>query len=176
MHAVPTSSPGHLSSATRSMRSPDVQASSPRSGGSMRAPVLLVPFVLLLIAAGDPVPEGLKKFQGSWKLKSLLVDGKMIPAEALKNTTLSIKGEKYTFTNGDMKSGGIYKVDITKKPHTLDIVIMEGPDKGKTLPAIYEFKGDGLKICLSLKGKRPEKFASEPESGVVLESWMKAKE
>lgn len=138
--------------------------------------LLLVPVAGFLVAADDPIPKGLEKIQGTWVLDSLVVEGKEIPQVNLKNTKLTIKGDKYTFVNGDVTNKGVYKVDATKKPMTLDIVVDEGPDKGKTLPAIYEADGDSLKICLSIKGKlRPEAFGSKADSGVVLESWKKAK-
>jgi uncharacterized protein (TIGR03067 family) len=37
----------------------------------------------------------------------------------------------------------------------------EGPNYGKTFPAIYELKGDTLRICYDLSGtKRPTEFKS----------------
>jgi uncharacterized protein (TIGR03067 family) len=139
----------------------------------MRLHLLLIPLVGLL-AAADDLPKGLKTFQGGWTLSALVVEGKAIPEADLKNAKLTLMGEKYTFTDGAKTSGGIYKVDPTKKPAQLDIVIMKGADKGKTLLAIYERTGDKLKICLSFKGTRPTAFVSEPKSGTVLETWMKS--
>jgi len=142
----------------------------------MRLQFLLIPFAGLLLAADANPPKGLEKFQGTWKLTALVVEGKEIGAEGLK-AKLTLKGNKYTYTNGDMTSGGIYKVDPGKKPHTLDIVITEGNDKGKTMPAIYEVEDGLLRICLSFKGKdRPQEFASKAASGTVLETWKKTTE
>jgi uncharacterized protein (TIGR03067 family) len=139
----------------------------------MRLHLLLIPLVGLL-AAADTLPKGLKTFQGTWTLGALVVEGKAIPEDGLKKAKLTVKGEMYTFTDGTKTSGGIYKVDPSKKPHTLDIVITKGENKGKTLLAIYEGKGDTLKVCLSFKGERPTAFVSEPNSGTVLETWMKS--
>jgi uncharacterized protein (TIGR03067 family) len=139
--------------------------------------LLLAPIAGLLLAADDPIPKGLEKCQGTWVMDSLVVEGKDIPQANLKKTKLTIKGDKYTFVNVDVTNKGVYKVDPTKKPMTLDIVVAEGPDKGKTLSGIYEVDGDSLKICLSIKGNlRPEAFASKADSGIVLESWKKTKE
>lgn len=134
--------------------------------------LLLLPVIGLLLGADD-VPKGLEKVQGSWSLAALTVEGKDIPDA---KASLMLKGDKYTFTAGEKVNKGVYKVDVSKKPMALDIVCMEGPDKGKTLPAIFEVEGDSLKICLTIKGKdRPVAFVSKPDSGTVLESWKKAK-
>jgi uncharacterized protein (TIGR03067 family) len=141
----------------------------------MRLPLLLVPVLGLIAAADDAPPKGLEKAQGSWVLKGLVVEGKEIKASDLK-ATLSLKGADYVYTNGDTINKGIYQVDPSKKPMSLDIVCKQGPDKGKTLPAIFEVDGDTMRICLSIKDKeRPKDFVSKPESGTVLETWKKAK-
>jgi uncharacterized protein (TIGR03067 family) len=144
--------------------------------GVMRLYLLLIPVAGLLLAADDKPPKGLEPFQGSWALASLVVNGKEMDKTELKNTTLSLKGEGYTFAKGTTTNKGTYKVDPTRKPMTLDIIVTDGPDKGKTLPAIYEINGDTMRICLSIKGKdRPTAFESKPDSGTVLETWKKTK-
>lgn len=43
----------------------------------------------------------------------------------------------------------------------MTIVGTEGPNIGKTIPAIYEFNGDTLRICYDLSGqRRPAEFQS----------------
>ena len=44
----------------------------------------------------------------------------------------------------------------------------EGPNHGRTFPAIYELKGDTLRICYDLSGaKRPTEFKSIPAHGSI---------
>ena len=51
-----------------------------------------------------------------------------------------------------------------------DITGTEGPNKGKTIPAIYEHKGDTLKVCYNLGGQeRPTEFKSK--SGTRQKMW-----
>jgi uncharacterized protein (TIGR03067 family) len=47
----------------------------------------------------------------------------------------------------------ILKVDGAAKPKAMGIVGVEGPNKGKPLLAIYEFKDDTLRICYDPQGK-----------------------
>jgi uncharacterized protein (TIGR03067 family) len=138
------------------------------------AVVLSMFMIVSALVAADDVPKGLEKAQGAWTLAALTVEGKEIKDAKGK---LTVKGDAYTFMAGDTVNKGVYKVDPSKTPMTLDIICKEGPDKGKTLPAIYEVTGDTMKVCLNIKGKdRPKEFASKPDSGTVLESWKKVKE
>ncbi len=66
--------------------------------------------------------------------------------QLLKTIKLVIKDDKYTVTVGEKTDQGTLKRDTKAKPMTLDIVGTEGPNKGKTILAIYELKGDTLKV------------------------------
>jgi hypothetical protein len=58
----------------------------------------------------------------------------------------------------------------------MDIVGTEGPNKGKTFPAIYELEGDTLRICYALEGtKRPTEFKVTGEK-VLLVTYKKTKD
>ena len=46
-------------------------------------------------------------------------------------------------------------------PKGMTVKGSEGPNKGKSFPAIYELSGDTLRICYDLSGtKRPTEFKS----------------
>ena len=52
-----------------------------------------------------------------------------------------------------------------------------GPNKKKTLRAIYELKGDSLRICYHLDGKpRPKKFETEPKTSIYLVNYQRNKD
>ena len=53
----------------------------------------------------------------------------------------------------------------------------EGPNHGKTFPAIYEIKGDTLRICYDLSGvKRPTEFKSVPGTRLYLVTYSRIKQ
>ena len=53
------------------------------------------------------------------------------------------------------------KIDSSAKPKAITVHGTEGPNKGKTFPAIYEREGETLRICYDLSGgKRPAEFKS----------------
>jgi uncharacterized protein (TIGR03067 family) len=92
-----------------------------------------------------------EKLQGLWQL----VDGEVRGLEYSKkdmdkvrvlfkdNTFIYIPDEEiYTF-----------KLDPTKTPKTIDLVLTHGPAKGKKFPSIYAFKEDKLWLCFPLARK-----------------------
>jgi uncharacterized protein (TIGR03067 family) len=144
----------------------------------MKRQVLLILAVSLLIAADDPKAAAIKKdleqLKGSWIATSYVKDTKPAPQPDLKMMKLVIVGDQVTFTKGKDTRKTTYKLDPTQKPKAVDIVMIDGPDKGKTLWGIYEITGDEFKICLAILDKpRPKEFAGKPET--ILEAWKREK-
>jgi uncharacterized protein (TIGR03067 family) len=127
-------------------------------------------------AKDKAVQEELAKFESTWKLVSLVVEGTEMPANLIKGTRLTLRGDKWTMAEGGATHGGTFKVDVAKKPKEIDITFTEGPEKGKTIHGIYELEGDTYKVCIGMKGSdRPTAFESKPGSGVALEVLQREK-
>ncbi len=132
------------------------------------------------LAGADATFEAAKKldlenFQGTWTVVSMELDGKPLPEEQRRKTRLTITGENFKFNNGGGELG-LYKIDPTKNPKELNIVITEGADKGKVYLVIYKF-ADGMMIqCMELDNKqRPREFTGKAGSGCALEVWQREK-
>jgi uncharacterized protein (TIGR03067 family) len=120
-------------------------------------------------AKEEAIRAELKRFEGTWRFVSMEVGGKAAPEEALQSK-LVIKGDQFTVPTpmGDMR--GIFKVDPTVSPKTLDVTFTEGANEGKVHLGIYELEGDTYKVCMAHPGKpRPTRFVSLPDSDDVLE-------
>lgn len=109
---------------------------------------------------------------GVWLVVGLEQMGKKLPTEVVEklNMKLTIKGNKYTVMVADkVHDQGTSTVDATKKPNTVDIKSEEGENKGKTILAIVEIKGDSMKACYDMVGAgRPTEFATQEGSSHVL--------
>ncbi|MBI2807355.1 MAG: TIGR03067 domain-containing protein [Planctomycetes bacterium] len=117
-----------------------------------------------------------KALNGTWLPTAAELSGQAFPDDVRKAITLVIKGNEYTVTIGQVTDKGTVKIDATKKPRALDIVGGEGPNKGKTFLAIYELKGDTLRICYDLLGKkRPTEFATKKGAPLFLVTYRRAK-
>lgn len=96
---------------------------------------------------------------GTWVPVSAELAGQKFPEEAIKAWKLVIVGEKYTVHVGDQLDQGTVKIDAKSAPKLMDILGVEGPNKGKTFLAIYELRDGALHICYDLAGKqRPAEF------------------
>lgn len=114
---------------------------------------------------------------GAWLPASAEFAGQKFPDEVRKTMKLVVKGPMYTVTVGAKVDEGTIKLMPTATPRAMDITGTEGPNKGKTILAIYERKGDTLRICYDLGGKkRPTEFKTEAGSQLFLVEYKREKE
>ena len=122
----------------------------------------------------NPLANAMKSFSGKWKVVSLDRNGTKSDAEALKEMSVSVEGDKFKFTEltgpterkGDvsvrfaLNEEYIIQVDPAKSGE-VDFVHTSGEHEGKTRQGLFELNGDSLKICLVPVGTaRPERIAS----------------
>jgi uncharacterized protein (TIGR03067 family) len=95
----------------------------------------------------DAVPKDLAPLQGTWVVTQ--VNGESLPGEM----ALVISGSKYSETvGGTVDETGTIKVDASKTPMTIDLIIAEGNDAGKTQLGIVEVKDDVMRCLLNAPG------------------------
>lgn len=136
----------------------------------------LVAFTPLVFADDKKQAEELKKLDGVWKVSTGELGGNPLPEEFAKSLTLTLEGGKYKVLVGVQEDKGTCTIDPSKKPKELDIKGEEGPNKGKTIPCIYELDGDTLKVCYDLSGKkRPAEFKTEKDTLLYLAIYKRQK-
>ncbi len=117
-----------------------------------------------------------KAILGTWLPSSAEMAGNAFPDNVVKSIRLVLTDGKYKVTVGNNPDEGTWKIDTTKKPRTLEIVGTKGPNKGKTIPAIYELTGDTLRVCYDLSGKEtPAEFKSKPDTQLFLVTYKREK-
>jgi RNA polymerase sigma-70 factor (ECF subfamily) len=127
-------------------------------------------------AAGDKKGEDAAKkdlaaLQGTWIAVRIERSGKEAPAAMLKDFKVVFKGNKMTIWPGRDDRTSTFKLNPAKSPKWMDHIPHEGPEKGKSLPAIYELKGDTLRMCFDNEGvsdARPKEFKSTEGSGLCV--------
>jgi uncharacterized protein (TIGR03067 family) len=134
--------------------------------------------VLLLLPAAMlhavDAAKGDKDLDGEWEIKSALRGSKEPPADAPK-PSLTIRGDALSLVIGDNTAKANIKADPSKSPKEIDITLEAGPHKGETIKAIYEVKGDEMRVCHGEAGQdRPTEFASKA-AGETLAVWKRAK-
>jgi uncharacterized protein (TIGR03067 family) len=125
----------------------------------------------------DPkAPAKDAELNGRWILTSGETSGEKMPEEVRKSIQLVLVNGKYTAKVGDQTDQGTYKLDQSKTPHTLTLTGISGPNKGKTMLAIFELNKGTLKICYDMSGKAfPEKFESKPDTRSFLATYERQK-
>jgi uncharacterized protein (TIGR03067 family) len=122
--------------------------------------MVILPFAASarLAVAVEDKEEGLS---GTWLPLSAELGKQKLPNASLKIMKLVLTETTYVVDVADDVDKGTVKLDASKTPKAMDITGTEGPNKGKTILAIYELKGDTLRICYDLKGKaRPREFTA----------------
>jgi uncharacterized protein (TIGR03067 family) len=117
-----------------------------------------------------------ESIQGAWLPSAAELGGGKFPDEVRKMMKLVVKDDKYTVTVGEKLDKGTLKLDPSAKPKAMDITGTEGPNKGKTILAIYERSGDTLRICYDLAGKnRPTEFKTKEGTKLFLVTYQREK-
>jgi uncharacterized protein (TIGR03067 family) len=118
-----------------------------------------------------------KAVQGSWKPTKAELAGRPMPDAVLKSISLKLYNGKYEVLVGEQPDRGSYTLDVAAKPKGMTITGSEGPNSGKIFPAIYELKGDTLRICYDLSGtERPAEFKSLAGTRLYLVTYNRQKE
>jgi uncharacterized protein (TIGR03067 family) len=118
------------------------------------------------------VKKELKLFQGKWKaIAATGFNGEALTDQDLQSTTLVVEGDKFTMKTAEITIEGTFKIDPTRKPKTIDVILKT--DKDNPLQGIYEQVGDTRKSCFSERAGRPDGFMKK--KGFLYLEWQKVK-
>ena len=111
-----------------------------------------------------------EKFQGRWRIASVIVDGRDAELPQLKEARLVVQGNEYTSTIGDQVLKVRFKLDPTRAPKAVDLTYQDESTENRTFPGIYTLDGDVFTICRPTRpeGPRPTGFTAPAESKQVL--------
>jgi uncharacterized protein (TIGR03067 family) len=127
---------------------------------------------LALAAPAAEVKKDEDRLQGEWKVQSLENAGKKAEPKEFANWKLIVSGDKMKALDGkDVMDEYSFRLDPAAKPPAIDMTILAGESKDKTLVGIYRLEGDTLTVCVSEPGKRdrPKEFrTTEKESHLLL--------
>ena len=118
-------------------------------------------------------PDDTKSVQGNWQPAQAVLAGQPMPEVVLKTISLKLDHGKYEVFVGEHPDRGTYTIDATTQPKSMTVTGTEGPNHGRTFPAIYELNGDTLRICYDLSGaKRPAEFKSVAGTKLYLVTYQ----
>jgi uncharacterized protein (TIGR03067 family) len=138
----------------------------------MTALYILIAGGVLSPVADDPKGDknDLVRLQGTWKVVSMIDDGKEAPPEKIKGARLIFESDRYALRGGEESFRGSFRIEPGKKPGQIDTTFVneDGKETGRAR-GIYELDGKKLRVAWRHKGEgRPAELASKPGSGVRL--------
>ena len=137
----------------------------------------LAVFGVSLSMAAASSPDDAKAIRGSWLPVQAELAGQPLPDAILKTISLKLDDGKYDVMAGGRPDKGTYTLDSATDPKSITVNGTEGPNQGKTFPAIYELKGDTLRICYDLSGaKRPAEFKTIAGTKLYLVTYARKKD
>jgi uncharacterized protein (TIGR03067 family) len=117
-----------------------------------------------------------KALQGVWIPVKGELGGQPMPDAILKKISLTLTKNEYEALVAGKSDKGTWTIDPDAKPKGMEVVGVKGPNEGKTFPAIYELKGDTLRICYDLSGaKRPTEFKTAAGTKLYLVTYNRKK-
>ena len=136
----------------------------------------LIAAISITRAALGEDPKDSDAVQGTWTASAAELGGKQFPDEARRAIRMTLKGGDYAVSVGGQPDRGTFKMDPLARPKAMDVTGTEGPNKGRTLSAIYELDGDTLRICYNLDGKdRPKEFKAGEGTKLFLVTYRREK-
>ena len=111
---------------------------------------------------------------GTWIPVTAELNGQPMPEATLRSTKLVLEHGRYFATIGGVVDRGTLALDLAREPKEMDITGIEGPNKGRTIPAIYDLTGDILTVCYNLSGgQAPSEFRTVPNSNLFLVTYKR---
>jgi uncharacterized protein (TIGR03067 family) len=108
---------------------------------------------------------------GTWELIRAEQGGEPSPDLIALRVELEIAAKSYTVRfGGQIADRGALRLDSTA---TLTLTGGDGPNRGRTIPCIFQIAGDRLRICYGMDGTTPKAFASPTGSMHYLATYRR---
>ena len=108
---------------------------------------------------------------GRWKATYAELSGSVLTNDIVSAIELQLESGRYAVGNDH----GTCSINLDRSPHEMDITGTEGPNAGRTIPAIFVASADELVICYNLGGgERPAAFSTRTGSQEFLVRYKRA--
>jgi uncharacterized protein (TIGR03067 family) len=138
-------------------------------------------FVVGLVMLGNSIQAGeaeaakkeTAKLQGTWKVTSVIYNGKDFYEKGQTQFDFVIKGDQIVVQGNDAVRKEYarlrFTLDPTTMPKIFDLTVTDGIQAKTKMEGIYQMKGDDLKLCVRIFGlNRPNEFAAAAGSSNAL--------
>jgi uncharacterized protein (TIGR03067 family) len=113
----------------------------------------------------------LSLLDGTWLVMAGKLGGVRLPDNAFDDLTLTLRNGRFELGQDRGRIG----LDCRVAPAALDVLIIDGPNRGRFVPAIVERAGPVLHVCYDLGGtQRPAAFQAPAGTRYFLTTYRRA--
>ena len=107
---------------------------------------------------------------GTWEMVRAERDGAVADELVALQVELELTGDRYVVRMaGQVADRGSYTLALA----TLTLVGADGPNRGRTIPCIFQRVGNRLRICYGLDGQLPSAFTTSAGSSRYLATYRR---
>ncbi len=89
--------------------------------------------------------------------------GELAPDLVVAKSRIEFAAGRYETRYGsETGDRGTFVVGGGTEPGTIQLQVEAGPNRGRTLPGIFQRRGDRLRVCFGLDGVAPGDFSTTP--------------
>lgn len=98
---------------------------------------------------------------GTWLMVRAELDGEIAPDLVVAKSEIEFSAGRYVVRfAGETADVGTFAVGATTEHGTLELQVLEGPNRGRAIPCIFQRRGDRLRVCFGLDGVSPADFST----------------
>lgn len=106
---------------------------------------------------------------GLWQLVRAEHAGETAPELVLDQTTIELTSGDYRVRfAGKVVDEGSFELGGAADSPTLRLRGKSGPNAGRTIPCLFQLRGDRLRVCYGFNGTEPTQFSTTRDNGHYL--------
>ena len=106
--------------------------------------------------------DATRLIDGLWQLVHAEHAGEEAPDLVTEKTTVELtQGAYHVRFAGEVVDAGLFEIGGVAGSYTLLLRGNSGPNAGRTIPCIFQVRGDRLRICYGFDGVAPTEFSSD---------------
>jgi len=101
------------------------------------------------------------EIDGIWLMVRAELDGEAAPDLVVAKSAIEFAAGRYEVRfDGEAADRGTFAVGATSEYGTIELQVLEGPNRGRAIPCIFQRRGDRMRVCYGLDGVVPADFST----------------
>lgn len=103
------------------------------------------------------------EIDGTWLMVRAELDGDLAPDLVVAKSQIEFAAGRYEARFGsETGDRGTFVVGGAPEQGTIELQVLDGPNRGRAIPCIFQRRGDRLRVCYGLDGVAPAAFVTGP--------------